>query len=79
MLQCVAVCCSVLQCAAVCCSVLQCVDVMARSLETYVICSHAKSGEKRIMCMTKETYVYDKRDLYECRLGSVVMTNVTYK
>jgi len=44
MLQCVAVCCSVLQCVAVCCSVLQCVrralqcDTM---LHCYTVLQHA--------------------------------------
>jgi len=33
MLQCVAVCCSVLQCVAVCCSVLQCVAVCCSVLQ----------------------------------------------
>ena len=41
MLQCVAVCCSVLQCVAVCCSVLQCVQDVASvmSFEFHVYCS----------------------------------------
>ena len=40
MLQCVAVCCSVLQCVAVCCSVLQCVAVwcsVVQFVESYHI------------------------------------------
>ena len=38
MLQCVAVCCSVLQCAAVCCSVLQCVAVCCSVLQCAAVC-----------------------------------------
>ena len=38
MLQCVAVCCSVLQCAAVCCSVLQCVAVCCSVLQCVAVC-----------------------------------------
>ena len=51
MLQCVAVCCSVLQCVAVCCSVLQCVAVCGvicmthRDVTTRVIAVSEYSGE----------------------------------
>ena len=38
MLQCVAVCCSVLQCAAVCCSVLQCAAVCYSTLQCTAVC-----------------------------------------
>ena len=38
MLQCVAVCCSVLQCVAVCCSVLQCVAVCCSVLQCAAVC-----------------------------------------
>ena len=38
-LQCVAVCCSVLQCVAVCCSVYQCVAVLSISVNAYISCS----------------------------------------
>ena len=38
MLQCVAVCCSVLQCVAVCCSVLQCVAVAVCSAQVVARC-----------------------------------------
>ena len=38
MLQCVAVCCSVLQCVAVCCSVLQCVAVCYSALQCVAVC-----------------------------------------
>ena len=38
MLQCVAVCCSVLQCVAVCCSVLQCVVVCCSVLKCVAVC-----------------------------------------
>ena len=38
MLQCVAVCCSVLQCVAVCCSVLQCVAVSCSVLQCVALC-----------------------------------------
>jgi len=38
MLQCVAVCCSVLQCVAVCCSVLQCVAVCRSVLQCVAVC-----------------------------------------
>ena len=38
MLQCVAVCCSVLQCVAVCCSVLQCVAVRCSALQCVAVC-----------------------------------------
>ena len=38
MLQCIAVCCSVLQCVAVCCSVLQCVAVCCSVLQCVVVC-----------------------------------------
>ena len=41
MLQCVAVCCSVLQCAAVCCSVLQCVAVCCSVLQCVATCCSA--------------------------------------
>jgi len=46
MLQCAAVCCSVLQCAVVCCSVLQCVAVCcsAWGTRTYCICSYCRQG-----------------------------------
>ena len=44
MLQCVAVCCSVLQCVAVCCSVLQCVAVCC----TYHINEAAGGGNNRL-------------------------------
>ena len=37
-LQCVAVCCSVLQCVAVCCSVLQCVTVCCSVLQCVAVC-----------------------------------------
>jgi len=36
-LQCVAVCCSVLRCVAMCCSVLQCVAVRYRSLPCVIV------------------------------------------
>ena len=39
MLQCVAVCCSVLQCVAVCCSVLQCVAVCCSVLQCVAVIS----------------------------------------
>ena len=39
MLQCVAVCCSVLQSVAVCCSVLQCVAVCCSVLQCVAVCS----------------------------------------
>ena len=42
--QCVAVCCSVLQCVAVCCSVLQCVEVCCSVLRT---CAHINSSTSR--------------------------------
>ena len=38
MLQCVAVCCSVLQCVAVCCSVLQCAAVCCSMLQCVAVC-----------------------------------------
>ena len=38
MLQCVAVCCSVLQCVVVCCSVLQCVAVSCSVLQCVAVC-----------------------------------------
>ena len=38
MLQCVAVCCSVLQCVAVCCSVSHCVAVCRSVLQCVVVC-----------------------------------------
>ena len=38
MLQCVAVCCSVLQCVAVCCSVLQCDAVCCSVLQCVAVC-----------------------------------------
>ena len=38
MLQCVAVCCSVLQCVAVCCSVLQCVAVCCSVWQRAAVC-----------------------------------------
>ena len=38
MLQCVAVCCSVLQCVAKCCSVLQCVAVCCSVLQCVAVC-----------------------------------------
>ena len=38
MLQCVAVCCSVLQCVAVCCSVLQCGAVCCSVLQCVAVC-----------------------------------------
>ena len=38
MLQCVAVCCSVLQCVAVCCSVLQCSAVCCSVLQCVAVC-----------------------------------------
>ena len=38
MLQCAAVCCSVLQCAAVCCSVLQCAAVCCSILQYAAVC-----------------------------------------
>ena len=38
MLQCVAVCCSVLQCVAVCCSVLQCVEVCRSVSQCIAVC-----------------------------------------
>ena len=38
MLQCVAVCCSVLQCVVVCCSVLQCVAVCCSVLQRVAVC-----------------------------------------
>ena len=38
MLQCAAVCCSVLQCVAVCCSVLQCVAVCCSVLQCVAVC-----------------------------------------
>ena len=38
MLQCVAVCCSVLQCVAVCCSVLQCVAVCCSVSQCVAVC-----------------------------------------
>ena len=38
MLQCVAVCCSVLQCIAVCCSVLQCVAVCCSVFQCVAVC-----------------------------------------
>ena len=41
MLQCVAVCCSVLQCVAVCCSVLQCVAVCCSVLQCVAVCCSA--------------------------------------
>jgi len=44
MLQCVAVCCSVLQCVAVCCSVLQCVAV----------CELTLKSDKRADCYKKK-------------------------
>jgi len=43
MLQCVAVCCSVLQCVAVCCSVLQCVAVCCSVLQ----CGHHVGALRR--------------------------------
>ena len=47
MLQCVAVCCSVLQCVAVCCSVLQCVAVCcAFAQETCVLGEPRRALEK---------------------------------
>ena len=39
MLQCVALCCSVLQCVAVCCSVLQCVAVCCSVLQRVAVCN----------------------------------------
>jgi len=44
MLQCVAVCCSVLQCVAVCCSVLQCAAVCCSALQ----CVEERIGTKRV-------------------------------
>jgi len=38
LLQCVAVCCSVLKCVAVCCSVLQCVPVCCSMLQCVAVC-----------------------------------------
>ena len=38
LMQCVAVCCSVLQCVAVCCSVLQCVAVCCNVLQYVAVC-----------------------------------------
>jgi len=38
MLQCVAICCSVLQCVAVCCSVLQCAAVCCSALHCVAVC-----------------------------------------
>ena len=38
MLQCVAVCCSVLQCVAVCCSMLQCAAVYCSVLQSVPVC-----------------------------------------
>jgi len=38
-LQCVAVCCSVVQCVAVCCSVLQCVAACCSVLQRVAVCS----------------------------------------
>jgi len=47
-LQCVAVCCSLLQCVAVCCSVLQCVAVCCSVLQCVAVC-----------CSVLLLYVYD--------------------
>jgi len=40
-MQCAAVCCSVLQCVAVCCSVLQCVAVRCSVLQCVAVCCSA--------------------------------------
>jgi len=51
MLQCVAVCCSVLQCVAVCCSVLQCVAACV-SITSLLLCIYVvplrRAGSKRV-------------------------------
>ena len=47
MLQCVAVCCSVLQCVAVCCSILQCVAVRCSVLQYIAECSSPNLGGAR--------------------------------
>ena len=47
MLQCVAVCCSVLQCVVVCCSVLQFLAVSCNDKRTFILGNSCKSRYKR--------------------------------
>jgi len=50
LLQCAAVCCSVLQCVAVCCSVLQCVPVFDSVLQC-VVCERKQQSVRECVCM----------------------------
>ena len=53
MLQCVAVCCSVLQCAAVCCSVLQCVAVCCSVFQCVAVCCSVNTAS-HMMCISDD-------------------------
>ena len=65
MLQCVAVCCSVLQCVAVCCSMLQCVAVRCSALQCVAVCCNVthmqaliERKKKRVsMCVCMRVHV----------------------
>jgi len=58
-LQCVAVCCSMLQYAAVCCSVLQCAPVCSSVLECY-----ADELRGLCACVSALVHTWDKRHSY---------------
>jgi len=63
------VCCGVLQCGAVCCSVLQCVAVHCSVLqcpEGHFPFNCVLLHKTRSICVSKETYICTKTDLWLC-------------
>ena len=64
MLQCVALCCSVLQCVAVCCSVLQCVAVRCTGNELL-----QESNAKKRAIVEKYLLVRPDRNFYRKETG----------
>ena len=70
-LQCVAACCSVLQCVAVCCSVLQCVAVHCSVIQCIAMCCSTMPHRPHAACSVwrKEwhgTAIYVQKETYAC-------------
>jgi len=63
-LQCVAVWCSVLQCGAVCCSVVQCVAVWCSVLQCGAVCCNVMSSRLARRCLANVSY--EVRSVLQC-------------
>jgi len=80
MLECVAVCCSVLQCAVVCCSMLQCVTVYYSGLRYESVTSHMNHAKQfQVTHMNQKCHANQSHELrctHEVHMNFSIVTHI---